>query len=169
MSKLHDIIRKLSADGWGVTDCGYLVKPDLTIRETRVKFGKGSRPDYLTFNVKHDGSSYPVPVHKLVAYQKFGEASFEDSIVVRHLDGLSLNNETDNIPIGRHSDNMMDRPTHERIEHSLRSAVHIRKLSDQEVWMVRNSGRSTGELAQDLNVAYNTIAYIRRGLTYRNV
>ncbi len=169
MSKLHDIIRKLSADGWGVTDCGHLVKPDLTLRDTPVKYAKGSRPDYLKFNVKHEGCSYPVLLHKLAAYQKYGEAAFEEGIVVRHLDNNSLNNELDNIAIGSQSDNMMDRPVEERKRHALHAWDGRRHFTDEQIKMIRSSSQSGKSLARDLGVAKTIIHDIRNLKTYRHV
>ena len=55
------------------------------------------------------GERYIVNYHRLQAYQKFGDKIFEEGIVVRHLDGNSLNNSWDNIGIGTNSDNQMDR------------------------------------------------------------
>lgn len=65
--------------------------------------------DYFTFNVIGvDGKSRRVLLHKLQAYQKFGDKIFEEGIVVRHLDGNSLNNSWDNIEIGTQFDNIND-------------------------------------------------------------
>lgn len=67
---------------------------------------------YPTFTVTipdSNNSQYPVPVHKLVAYQKFGEAALMDGVHARHLDDDATNNSWDNIAIGSMSDNMKDR------------------------------------------------------------
>lgn len=65
---------------------------------------------YLRFSVMDGKTSRCCPVHRLQAYQKFGDKIYEDGIEVRHLDGNPSNNSWDNIEIGTHSDNMMDRP-----------------------------------------------------------
>lgn len=51
------------------------------------------------------------------AYQKFKDKIYEDNIVVRHLNGNSLDNTFNNIGIGSQSENMFDRPREERIKH----------------------------------------------------
>ena len=77
------------------------------------------RPDtrgYYRFKIKNDKNvSVSVNVHRLVAYQKYGDALFEEGIEVRHKDGNQVNNLDDNILIGTHSDNMMDKPKEQRI------------------------------------------------------
>jgi len=68
-----------------------------------------------------------VPVHKLQAYQKFGESMFALGIQVRHLDGNHLNNEPNNIAIGTPHDNMMDIPKEERIRKAIHASSFISK------------------------------------------
>ena len=50
-----------------------------------------------------------VRIHKLQAYKKFGKKIFEKGIVVRHLNGNSLDNSWDNIEIGTMYDNNLDK------------------------------------------------------------
>jgi len=64
---------------------------------------------YLNFGVNTKEFHDNVPVHRLLAYQKYGNQILEEGIVVRHLDGNSLNNLEENIVIGTQSDNMMDK------------------------------------------------------------
>lgn len=55
------------------------------------------------------GGRYIVNYHRLQAYQKFGDKIFEEGIVVRHLNGDSLDNSWENISIGTNSDNCLDK------------------------------------------------------------
>lgn len=66
---------------------------------------------YLRIGLRIKDYNIPksVKVHKLQAYQKYGNKIFEKGIVVRHLDGNPLNNSWDNIAIGTPSDNQRDR------------------------------------------------------------
>lgn len=76
--------------------------------------------DYFTFSVIGiDRKSRRVFVHRLQAYQKFGDKIFEEGIVVRHLDGNPLNNSLDNINIGTQSDNINDISKEARIKKSI--------------------------------------------------
>lgn len=68
-----------------------------------------------------------VPIHKLVAYQKYGIDALLPKIVVRHKDGNSLNNLEDNILIGTHQDNMFDISPEKRSEKSKKAWITRRK------------------------------------------
>jgi len=72
-------------------------------------------------------------VHRLQAYQKFGDSLYDTGIVVRHLDGNPLNNRPENINIGTQSQNMMDRPQHIRMSHALLATSKARKYNREEV------------------------------------
>lgn len=54
------------------------------------------------------GERYPVDVHRLQAFQKYGLEMFEEGMNVRHLNNNKLDNSWDNIAIGTMSDNSMD-------------------------------------------------------------
>jgi hypothetical protein len=166
-SKIERILKQLKEKGWGVTDCGHVVKPDMTIRDTTVKHGVNDRPDYLVFTFKFEGMSYPVPVHKLAAYQKYGDEVFSNQ--VRHLDGLSLNNDLDNIAIGTGSDNMMDRPAEDRRLHAIKAASTLRRFKSDEVKYIRSCNSSGNCLAKELGVSKSTISYIRNYKLYTDV
>ena len=72
---------------------------------------------YLYFTIRIDDKPRKVNVHRMQAYQKFKDKIYEDNIVVRHLNGNSLDNTFNNIGIGSQSENMFDRPREERIKH----------------------------------------------------
>lgn len=77
----------------------------------------GSNPNrkYYIFCIRFDdGRPKSVKVHKLQAYQKYGEKMFEEGIVVRHLNDDPLDNSYENIAIGTISDNMFDMPQEKR-------------------------------------------------------
>ena len=76
--------------------------------------------------IRHDKKLINICHHRLQAYQKFGKAMFEKGVMVRHLDGDSLNNFWDNIQIGTNSENQMDVVKEKRIEKSL-NAIRIKQ------------------------------------------
>ena len=94
-----------------------------------------SNRGYMEFAIRCDGEKRPqnVPVHGLQAYQKFGNKIFEPGIVVRHLDGNSLNNNFDNIEIGTQQENMMDIPAEQRIAHAKHAASAQIKYNADEI------------------------------------
>ena len=89
------------------------------------------------FSVKIDSESRKVYVHKLVAFQKYGLAAFQEGIHVRHLDGDPENNRDENIAIGTGSENMMDRPPSARIKSAIEAASYRRKISDADTATAR--------------------------------
>lgn len=70
---------------------------------------------YLDFGYYKKGlGKRRIRVHRLVAYQKYGDRIFEEGIQVRHFDNNSENNLDENIRIGTPSQNMMDCPEEDR-------------------------------------------------------
>lgn len=90
---------------------------------------------YLCFSTSFSGR---IPVHKLVAYEKYGNKLFDKGIEVRHLDGISTNNNSKNIGIGNHQDNMLDLPKEERVKYGVNASSHIRKFTSEEITNIRN-------------------------------
>lgn len=78
-----------------------------------------------------------VLVHRLAAYQKYGEKIFEPGIEVRHLNNDRLNNLFHNLDIGTPHQNSMDRPEERRFKESIDASTHLRKFTDREVRQIR--------------------------------
>jgi len=121
--------------------------------------------NYLRFTIVYSKKKrVKVFVHRLVAYQKFGEQMFELNICVRHLDGNVLNNLEHNITLGTRSDNMMDRSAEDRKLHSLRAASFNRKFTNTEVAHIRNryeEARSYKKIMLEFNItSKGTLHYI---------
>ena len=108
--------------------------------------------------------SYPIGVHSLVAYQKYGPKIFTDGIEIRHLDGNSLNNEEKNINIGTKSNNEQDKPEEIRKLLSINASTCIRKFSDErmkEIRCLRAQGWSYKDLMMEFNISSKgTLHYI---------
>ncbi len=85
-----------------------------------------NRYGYARVRVRDErGKVVNIPIHRLLAYQKFGECIFDDGVCVRHLDGDPSNNVWDNIETGTQSDNMLDRDPDERMAHAIKASSHI--------------------------------------------
>jgi hypothetical protein len=121
-------------------------------------------PDgYKTYGVWFEGGKVPVPVHKMQAYQKFGNKMFADGIQVRHLNGDPSDNSWDNIDIGNASDNMLDRDEYARKSHA-RTAAKARKndIPDdtwEEVDRFQRLGCSYNHLNMVYGIAKSTLSY----------
>lgn len=97
-----------------------------------------------------------VPVHRIVAYFKFGSKIFEKGVVVRHLNNNRLDNTFNNISIGTQRDNIMDNsPENRRLWAS--SPVHPHK----EILEDRKSGMSYSQLMLKYGIkSKGTLSYI---------
>lgn len=100
---------------------------------------------YMSFSYDHTDKVW---VHRLQAFQKYGERIYEKGIQVRHLNGDSLDNRAENIAIGTQSDNMMDRRPEDRIAHAKHAASHIRKLSNEDVVAMREARAAGAKLSE---------------------
>ena len=112
---------------------------------------------YYTFNIRLGYKKFcPVNVHRLVAYQKYKDRIFETGIVVRHLDGDSLNNKDANITIGSQSDNMYDRDPEDLMAHSIKAATKLRRFTDIEILEIRayrDKGYTYAEVMKHFNIS----------------
>ena len=123
-------------------------------------------------NYKTDkGRNHTFNIHRLQAYQKFGDKLFEPSTQVRHINGNCLDNSWENIEIGTSSDNMMDKSVEIRRKIAKKAASKLRKFSDDEIESIRISYRSgiitLPKLAKYYNVSKSTISYIINNHTYK--
>ncbi len=95
---------------------------------------------YLTFSIKRPGL-YKVDnvlVHRLLAYQKYGDDLFKEGIEVRHKDNDKLNNSEENILIGNHEQNMHDIPKVDRKKYAINASSHLRKFTDDQMNQIRS-------------------------------
>lgn len=134
--------------------------------------GKQLRPrinnnGYPGITIRYNGKSKNLPIHKLAAYQKFGDALFQNKIEVRHLNDDKLDFSLSNIEIGTHQQNHLDRCPQKQKESRLKASLKLKKFSQQEAEEIRNnfflSNKRRGfmsEMARKYNVCHNTIVNI---------
>lgn len=122
---------------------------------------------YLCFGIKYNGKSEIVKVHKMVAYQIFGEAAFKPGIHVRHLDGNKINNFPDNIAIGTAMDNHLDKKKEDIIKQQVLATSFAKKFDHNHVISLRKSGMSYGEIMKTIGAkSKSTIHFIlKKSLT----
>lgn len=103
LSKENRDLRAVRRKGYQVDPFGNVISPAVRIRKLeKVNHGRKEYTYWhFRFSAQVDSQRHcNVWVHRLQAYQKFGERVFEPRMVVRHLDGNSLNNSWENIGIG---------------------------------------------------------------------
>ena len=117
---------------------------------------KGGR--YLRFNVKPPWSKHKVhvKVHRLVAYQKYGEF-WKSGLEVDHIDGDILNNSFDNIRVVTHTDNI--RRAHSPLTEG--DVDRIKKIASSGEWGIQS------RLARKYGVAPSCIHGIVSGRNWK--
>lgn len=113
MTKQEEITRLSREKGYYVDKKGDVFNKDgKSISLSSNNKGTG----YKSFNIRVNGSNPTRSfVHRLQAFQKFGDVIFKEDMVIRHLNGDSLDNSFENIGIGTLSDNMLDIPKEKRV------------------------------------------------------
>lgn len=123
-----------------------------------------SNKSYSKFTIYYLKKSIKVSVHRLVAFQKYGDKLFKKGIEVRHLDGNPQNNLEENIAIGTCRDNHLDIPVSKRILLATNAAKHLRKFNDLEIKQIRTDhkqGLSYNKLMEKYNItSKGTMSYI---------
>lgn len=127
-----DKIKKASEKGYVVTKDGDVIYKG---KKRKLNFySKNDKLKYYSFNARIDGVVKKIKVHRLQAYQKYGDAIFEKGILVRHLDSNSLNNNYNNIAIGNSHDNSMDRPEKLRKQMAINASKSTLKYNHKEIY-----------------------------------
>lgn len=121
MKSAHERGFKVLNDGTVISHTGRILK------------GYINSTGYIVVAIRVNKIRHCFGVHKLMAYQKYGESMFEDGIVVRHLNGNSLDNSFDNIAIGTQQQNNLDKTPEVRMRAALHAASFIRKHDKEKV------------------------------------
>lgn len=164
MSKLNDYIKEAYTKGYRVSADGTVYS--YTGNQLIVNYQGRPPHRYARFSLK---GNKVVIVHKLQAYQKFGEKIFQNGMVVRHLNGITTDNSVNNIGMGSQSDNMMDIPEETRLATALIAAKVQRKLTWEEAELLRKdyvAGLTNKELCEKYELAKSTVSYIVNNKTY---
>jgi hypothetical protein len=167
LSKASLALKAAHSVGYRITADGKIVNPRGNFLNGGYHERKGLAYNYFslsTTNVPHvDKRTFRVYTHRLQAYQRFGDDIFQEGIVVRHLDGDSRNNAITNIAIGTPSDNMMDRPRHERLAHAIHASRFNRRFTDEQVQQIREdhaSGMSYNRLREKWGCSKSQLSFM---------
>lgn len=164
--------------GYRVTEDGRLINAEG--RELVVKRRGKQRYPTFSLNDKRISKSgvFGIPVHRFAGYCFYGDKIFNKDLVLRHLDANTENISKENLVLGTHSDNNLDKPKSTRIRAAkkARSAQgyrpHNAKLEDAQVREIRaryNNGESGYSISEDYGVSAQTIYYIIKGKRYADV
>lgn len=131
------VVRKAFECGYRVGQDGFVISPMGTIKKTST-----NHSGYHTFSYRINIKTIKVFVHKLCAYQKYGELSFMCDCI-RHLDGNKSNNRPVNIEIGTFQENMLDIPVKLRKEHAKHASSYVTKYSESCVKEIKEYHNKT--------------------------
>jgi len=149
---------------------GYYCDIDGNIFSSKKKIAlRKSNQNRYWFCIRYYGKRVSVPVHKFIAYLKFGDKSFSDGIEVMHLDNDSRNNSWNNIGIGTHTENMCDIPKQIRIERAINASNYVRSFDDNTVAEIindRNQGFTYMQLCDKYNTSKSTLSYFFNNAQY---
>ena len=168
MSVLNAIVRHAFSVGYRVTDAGTLVNGSGTLRAD-CPDDTGYRTVSMRLPVSAGLGNNPrrLYLHKLAAYQQFGESTFAKGIQVRHLNEDKRDNRPTNIGIGTQSDNSMDQPTEKRKRRAVHASKPLRRFSDDQMATIladRADGMTYKQLGVKYDVGKSTLSYlINRG------
>ena len=150
---------------------GFVISSDGSIQGPS---GRWLRPfpdkhGYLRINTYEPPKRWTqVGVHAVVCTAFHGPRP--EGMLVRHLDGNTMNNRADNLAWGTFKDNEADKLRHGRrpmgVDH------HGAKLTETDVIAIRSVAQLRGvgqELAQQYDVSESTISSIRSRKTWRHI
>lgn len=160
MNKNQRVIRYAYKRGYRVNADGSVAG----IRKSKIKL-RTDTDGYLRFSVRHpEIGQFPIRVHALQAYQKFGEKVFCDDIQVRHLNGNRKDNSLDNIEIGTASDNAMDISKSIRRSRAKKAGRSKSSMTTSDVEKIRELRETLGYTYQQIMKIYpmakSTLSYI---------
>lgn len=118
-----------------------------------------NKDGYIHGGIRIDGKTTKILAHRLQAYKKFGDAMFEDGIIVRHLDGNPSNNSWDNIEIGTQSDNMMDVDADTRLARALHATSFARKHDKETIKAFYDEHKSYKKTMEHFNISSKGTLY----------
>jgi hypothetical protein len=151
---------------------GYRVQADGSVISHRGRIRKLQRNKngYLYFSISVDKKPASLHVHRLMAYQKFGERIFETGLQVRHHNNNAADNRPDNILLGTRTENEMDRPEALRIARAKHAASFVRRLTMVEARQLRQdrrNGYTYQKLCEKYKIGKSLVSYIINNITYR--
>jgi len=132
-----------------------------TFRDSRMLKKKITKNGYESVGLRKDGKTKRLGVHRLVA-QAFIPNPFGKS-EVNHIDGNKRNNAVSNLEWVSRSENMV---------HSVRMHEAMgkkRKLTKDQIRLIRNDGRKHSEIAEEYGVSRSVISGVKLGTSYRDL
>lgn len=177
-TKIRQAVELAYERGYRVTDEGELVS--FTGRKLSCRRnGKQRYPTFSLNRVFHlvPSGTYGIPVHIFAAFCFYGESTFQENLVVRHLDADTENIAKSNIVLGTYSENERDkdpqrRSNAARIARAAQEGPFNAKLTPDNVRQIRillDSDVKASDIARSFGVSKWIISMVKHGKTYKDV
>lgn len=161
MNKAQKAIIIAYEKGYRVLEDGVFISPKGVPLKTKLIRGK-----YECYSLKiGDNAIANLMIHRLCAYQKFGDLLFKADCV-RHLDGNSLNNSWDNIAIGTIKDNVHDIPKKKRIWIGENASKYTIKWDREKIEEYYNKTHSYKETMNHFGISKSSLWRVLHRKTY---
>ena len=108
---------------------------------------------YPCFGIRDKKRTFPVKVHRLIAFQKYGIRMFRKGIEVRHLNGNQKDFSLNNIAIGTSSDNARDKSPEERLRVALIATSFAKKHNHENVLDLYRSGKTYEQIMKETGIS----------------
>lgn len=164
--------------GYRVTEDGTL----LGVKGKPLNVKRHGAQRYPTFSVNvgdlTESGVYGIPAHKFAAYVFYGEDTFKEGVVVRHLNGNTEDISKANIVLGTHSENNHDKDPEIRRAAARKARAaqvgrpHNARFTNEQVIEIRKrraDGESGYTLAEEFGVSNVTIYNIEKGRIYNDI
>lgn len=164
--------------GYKMADDGVLIG----MKGKPLKVRLRGKQRYPTFSVNvgdlTPSTVYGVPVHKFAAYWYYGEDSYVEGLVVRHLDGDTLNVSKENLVMGTHSENNLDKCPKVRRNAAIKARASQgsrplnAKLTADQVRIIREryaNGESGYSISEDYGISGVTVYELIKRRKYADV
>lgn len=103
--------------------------------------------------------------HRFIAYCKFGDDIFTRGVVVRHLNGDKLDNSFNNLALGSHKDNALDKPEDQRVFYASMAARKYTHLLP-EIFRLLADGNSHASIRRKFSMPKSSFSYIANKKCY---
>lgn len=161
MNKAQKAIIIAYEKGYRVLEDGVFISPKGVPLKTKLIRGK-----YECYSLKiGDNAIANLMIHRLCAYQKFGDLLFKADCV-RHLDGNSLNNSWNNIAIGTIKDNVHDIPKKKRIWIGENASKYTIKWDREKIEEYYNKTHSCKETMNYFGISKSSLWRVLHRKTY---
>ncbi len=135
-------------------EIGYRVTEDGFLQSPRGGYIGGlNSSGYVKFSIQNKRKRYCVLVHRLQAYQKYGEKIYQKGLQVRHLNNNKQDNSHCNIALGTNKQNTADKDRDTVLKQALYASSFTKKYDYNKVKSYYNKTRSYKLTMQEFDIS----------------